>query len=237
MLSSIRICARAVLAAGALISVFAAPQVQVDNMTFNGGPINEGSTVHATFKLTNTGDQPLRITNVRPGCGCTVVSYDSVIAPGKTGVIKPKVDLKGMRPGHMNRGVTVTSNAANTPTLQLIIEATILPIIEVSENYLTFPNAAKKTITLASAKKDLKISGIVFTPHESGRNTPGWASNVPLTLSYTFTATDSTRAGGLNVYKLDITPPGAGGDPVNGAFLITTNHPDKGEIVINGRIQ
>jgi hypothetical protein len=105
----------------------AGPALKVDKTVHNAGSAPENTTVRAVFKLKNTGDEPLMITSVRPGCGCTVVKYDTLIAPGKTGVIEPAVDLKGMRPGPMSRGVYVTSNAENMPTLNLTIQADVLP--------------------------------------------------------------------------------------------------------------
>ena len=230
----------ALFAASLLAAAVAAPELKVDKSTFNGGAVNEGKdvSVKAVFKLTNTGNETLRITSVRPGCGCTVVKYDSVIAPGKTGVIEPAVNITGFRPGYMSRGVTVTSNAANNPTVNLTIEATIIPLIDVSETYLEFGDAGKKSLYLSSAKRDLKVAGVVFRPYQGGGgNVPAWASNVPLNLKYSFAPSDSARADGLKVYKLDIDPPGAGGEQVAGEFLISTNHPEKKEIVIRGMTQ
>jgi len=224
-----------------LAALMAAPKLKIDNMTFNGGSVAEGrdTVVKAVFKLTNTGNEPLKLTSVRPGCGCTVVKYDSIIAPGKTGVIEPVVNIKGFRPGHMSRGVTVTSNDADNPSVSLTIEANIVPIIDVSENYLEFYSAGKKSVYLSSAKRDLKVASVVFKPQQgSGANIPGWASNVPLNLKYSFAPSDSARADGLKVYKLDIdSPPGTSSEPVAGEILISTNHPDRKEIVIRGRAQ
>ncbi|MDR0331213.1 MAG: DUF1573 domain-containing protein [Chitinispirillales bacterium] len=220
-------------------AVFAAPELKADKTVFNGGDAAEGSSVKAVFKLTNTGNEPLKISSVRPGCGCTVVKYDSVIAPGKTGVIEPVVNLKGFRPGFMSRGVTVTSNAANTPTLSLTIEANVMAAVEVSENYLTFEGAGKKTITLSSPKKDLKVSDVIFTPRDNS-GVPGWAINAPHKVNYKFAPSDSARADGYKVYKLDIDSPGVGGKgagTVIGVFEITTNHPERKGIVIGGEIR
>jgi len=168
-----------------------------------------------------------------------VVSYDSVIAPGKSGFIRPEVNLKGFRQGDMSRGVTVTSNAANEPTLHLIIEATVTPqveLIEVSENYLDFDNAAKHTLFLSSAKKDLNVSDVVFKP-QGGQNVPGWTVDAPMKVQYTFAPSDSSRSDGFKVYKLDINTPGTGKEPVLGTFEISTNHPEKKGISIGGRVR
>ena len=222
--------------AAMLSAVSAAPRISVDNETFSGGPVAENSRVEAVFRLTNTGTQPLRITNVRPDCGCTIAAYDTLIAPGGTSIFKPVVDIRGMRPGLMRRGITVTSNAANTPTLRLMIEAAIIPIVGVSPNHLTLTGTETGAVNLTSAKKDLNVNSVIFRPHESG-NTPSWAANVPLNLNYRFNASDSTNADGQRVYSLVITPPGTKGEPMTGVFVINTNHPDRREITISGKMQ
>jgi len=225
-----------ILTAGIAV-VSANPEIKVDNLTFNGGTVLEGrdSVVKAAFKITNTGSKPLQITNVRPACGCTVVKYDSTIAPGKTSVIEPVVNLKGMRNGLMSRTVSVQSNAANTPSLTLTIEANITPAIEVSETHLTFDNTGKKTLYLASGKNDLKINGVAFKFY-SGGSSQQWSSNVPVNMNYKFAPTDSTRADGLKVYKLELDAPGGGKEPVSGELQITTNHPYKPDIVLRGSV-
>ena len=65
----------------ASISASASPKIDVDKTTFDCGVIAEGKTdkLHAQFTVKNTGDAPLKIDNVRPGCGCTVVKFDSTI--------------------------------------------------------------------------------------------------------------------------------------------------------------
>jgi hypothetical protein len=227
------------LAAGAA-AVFAAPQIKVDNTTYKGGDAAEGSVLKAQFKITNTGDEPLKITDVRPGCGCTVVSYDSVIAPKKSGFIKPEVNLKNFRTGMNSRGVTVNSNAANTPTLHLTIEFNVTPPVEaikLSGNYLDFESSSKQTLFLTSGKKDLKLSDVVFKP-QGGQNVPGWAADAAVKVKYTFAvAPDSLGEDGAKVYKLDINTPGTGKEQVLGVFEITTNHPDMKNISITGRIR
>jgi hypothetical protein len=211
----------------------AAPQIKFDSITFDGGTkIQDKDTlVNAVFKYTNTGTEPLRLSGVRVSCGCTVVSYDTVVAPGKTGTLKPVVNLKGFRPGPMSRTVTVMSNAANTPTQILTITANVASPVEVSSEHLHFGSMPKETVFLSTAKKDLKINSIVFKPQPQQRGGPQWAAGVPLNMNYKFTPTDSTRADGMKVYKLELDSPG-GNDPIAGDVQITTNHPDKREIVL-----
>jgi len=224
------------LAAAWSAALFAAPEVKVDNMTYSGGKISEGAVIKAQFKLTNTGNETLRISRVQPGCGCTGVSYDTIIPPGKSGTIKAEVSLKGARPGLVSKGITVTTNAANNPTFSLAIEGTVVAPIELSENYLNFGDAPKLTLILASAKNDLKVSDVVFKP-QGDQNVPGWAANAPLKVRHAFDPMGKTRDDGLNEYKLDITAPIIGRETVVGTFEISTNHPDKKDIAIGGRVR
>lgn len=63
------------------------------------------------FEFTNTGDQPLIITNAVSTCGCTVPSFPKeAITPGKTGFIEVKYN---MNPGPIRKTITVESNAEN----------------------------------------------------------------------------------------------------------------------------
>ncbi len=239
-MTQIRKTLSALLIAAGAAAVFAAPEIKVDKMTYSGGDAAEGSILKAQFKITNTGNEPLKITSVRPGCGCTVVSYDSVIAPGKSGLIKPEVNLKGFHVGPNSRGVTVNSNAAKDPTLHLTIEFNVTApqeIIEVSGSYLDFDGAAKITLLLSSAKKDLKVNDIVFIPQD-GQKVPGWTANAPQKVTFSFAPTnDNPREDGFKTYKLEINTPGTGKEPVLGNFEITTNHPDKKNITIGGRVK
>lgn len=213
------------------------PQVRADKLTIDLGQVAQDSKVSAEFKLTNTGNEPLRILNVRTGCGCTFANYDTIIAPGRTSTFQPVIDLKGFRPGRMTRGINITTNAVNNPALTLSVTLEIMAHIDVSERYFDFYDAPQMTVYLSSAKKDLKVSGIVFNPsRQHGGGMPNWASSVPLAINYKFAPADSTRADGLKVYKLEITTP-RGGEELGGTFQITTNHPDMPEIAVGGRIK
>ena len=62
-------------------TIFAAPKIEADKTTLDCGTVVEGQgdQIDAYFTIRNTGDAPLRIENVRPGCGCTVVTFDTVV--------------------------------------------------------------------------------------------------------------------------------------------------------------
>jgi len=77
------------------------------------GKVQEGSVVEVSWKFKNTGNKPLIISNVNPGCGCTVADKpEEPIAPGGESIIKAKFDSKG-REGTQRKDVYVTANTGN----------------------------------------------------------------------------------------------------------------------------
>ncbi|MEI7596260.1 MAG: DUF1573 domain-containing protein [Bacteroidota bacterium] len=102
-----------------------APEISFVNLVHDYGKIENGADGNCEFKFTNTGKEPLRLTNVRSSCGCTVPKWTTdPILPGKTGVIQVKYDTK--RTGVINKQITVTSNA-KTATVVLSIKGEIMP--------------------------------------------------------------------------------------------------------------
>lgn len=87
-------------------------EFSAENNTIDYGTVVKGQDDGLrSFEFTNTGDEPLVITNVRSTCGCTVPSKPTEpILPGKTG----KIDVKyNMSVGRISRTITVESNAVN----------------------------------------------------------------------------------------------------------------------------
>ncbi|MEL6141886.1 MAG: DUF1573 domain-containing protein [Bacteroidota bacterium] len=88
---------------------------------FDFGTITEGDVVTHTFSFTNTGEEPLIISDAKGSCGCTVPSKPTApIAPGEAGEITVQFNSKGKK-GPRNQKVTVT---ANTNPAQTFISMT-----------------------------------------------------------------------------------------------------------------
>ncbi|KAA5536027.1 DUF1573 domain-containing protein [Paenimyroides baculatum] len=87
-------------------------EFKAENNTIDYGTVVKGvDTGVRTFEFTNTGDEPLVITNVRSSCGCTVPSKpEAPIMPGKSDKIEVKYN---MNPGTISKTITVESNAKN----------------------------------------------------------------------------------------------------------------------------
>lgn len=81
-----------------------------DNGTFDFGNVQEGEVVTHTFPFTNTGSEPLIISDAKGSCGCTVPSKPQApIAPGETGEITVQFNSANKK-GKRNQKVTVTAN-------------------------------------------------------------------------------------------------------------------------------
>lgn len=87
------------------------------------GKIKQDQIVDYTFKFTNTGTEPLIISDARGSCGCTVPNYSKEPIPvGGTGEIQVSFDPKG-KTGIQRKTVTITANT-NPPrtTLNIVSE-------------------------------------------------------------------------------------------------------------------
>ena len=81
-----------------------------NNGTYDFGTVTEGEIVTQTFSFTNTGSEPLIISDAKGSCGCTVPSKPTApIAPGEDGEITVQFNSKNKQ-GPRNQKVTITAN-------------------------------------------------------------------------------------------------------------------------------
>ena len=72
------------------------------------------------FEFTNTGNEPLIVTNVISTCGCTVPSKPKEpIMPGKSGKIEVKYN---MATGPIRKTITVETNATNYENGRVVLK-------------------------------------------------------------------------------------------------------------------
>jgi hypothetical protein len=103
------------------------PVISFENKTHDFGDMIQGDKVEQTFKFTNTGNEPLIITNVQVTCGCTTPKGwpRDPIAPGGKGEITLAFSSAG-KSGRQNKVVTIVSNATNADGAQISFTANVL---------------------------------------------------------------------------------------------------------------
>ena len=83
------------------------------------GKIQEGPKLDILYRFKNTGNKPLIIASVRPGCGCTVAEKPSKpVMPGQEGEIKAQFESQG-HPGMNNKSITVQANTKPVQSFEL----------------------------------------------------------------------------------------------------------------------
>jgi hypothetical protein len=104
------------------------PVITFEKKAHDFGDIVQGEKVEHTFSFTNTGSEPLIITNVQVTCGCTTPKGwpRDPIPPGQSGEITVGFSSSG-KIGRQHKPITVISNATNKDGSQISITTNILP--------------------------------------------------------------------------------------------------------------
>lgn len=84
---------------------------------FEFGKMKKGEQKEHIYEVTNTGENPLIISQVKPGCGCTVPDYTrEPILPGQKGKITLKFDSSNFD-GLVNKQAEVFANVEKAPII------------------------------------------------------------------------------------------------------------------------
>ena len=82
-------------------------------ISHNFGNVIEGQVARYDFKFTNTGTEPLVLTNVQASCGCTSPKWPrEAIAPGATAVVTAEYNSAG-REGNFTKNIFVYTNGGD----------------------------------------------------------------------------------------------------------------------------
>ena len=94
---------------------FAQPQFKFDDTRHNFGFVHQGVLVKLEYAFTNTGNEPIVITNAKVACNCTVVDFpQNPVKPGEKGIVKISFDTNG-KYDRQDRTVDIISNAEGSP--------------------------------------------------------------------------------------------------------------------------
>lgn len=101
-----------------------APIATFDKLVHDYGTMEQYADGNCEFVFTNTGKEPLILSNVRASWGCTTPAWPrQPVLPGQSETIKVKYDTK--RVGTINKTIRVYSNATTSP-INLKIKGKIL---------------------------------------------------------------------------------------------------------------
>lgn len=115
----------------------AAPKAEAVEAVKDLGIVPKGDKVKVEFEIKNTGTVPLEIHEVRPACGCTVVDFDKLIAPGATGKVRAELDTTNLY-GANSKTVTVFTNDPDNAAMVLTIKSDVKPYLAAVPGYARF---------------------------------------------------------------------------------------------------
>lgn len=154
-------------------SCFSQPKLEIEGGdTYDWGKINpKGQPLTAKIKFFNRGTDTLKITEVKPGCGCTTAPLDKTnIEPG--GFATLSVTLKVSSDGAVSKSITIRSNDQQAPVKYLILKAEITSPIGLSVPYIAMTNmnldqeTISKIIIKNNTNKIVKMDSVIIHPKE-----------------------------------------------------------------------
>jgi hypothetical protein len=203
-----------------------APSLVAPDPIFDAGAVARGGKVTHEFILQNRGVEVVRLREVRPGCGCTVASFDAAIPPGGQGRVRVEVDTAAFD-GAIAKEVTVFSSDPANPALLLTVRAVVQAPITAQPDYFHFLQVrggaplTQQLVVWSVDRPDLQVLA-VESPLPS------------LTVSFHPAAAAERVAGaGGRQWVVVATmasepPPG----PLSGDVLVRTDHPRKPTLAI-----
>lgn len=154
------------------IDLLAQPSIEVIGGTeYNWGDVKPvDSPLKKRIYITNKGNEPLRVYEVKPSCGCTTAPIDKdVLMPGDTAKVDITLNLKDDK-GEISKHVSFMTNDPKVPTAKVYLKANVIVPLQKMPNYLPFgmitlgeKAEAKMTLT-NNTNKDITIMRIVKTP-------------------------------------------------------------------------
>ena len=134
----------------------AAPELAVEQGTFNFGNIAQGKKVQHNFSIKNSGDAPLLIKQLNAACGCTAAKpSSSTILPGRSAEIQVTFD-SGNFSGKVQKSVTMTTNAGKAPSYTFHMEGVVEELLQVTPRQLSLGPLASgvaKQVTITVTNK------------------------------------------------------------------------------------
>jgi hypothetical protein len=120
------------------------PRVEVEPREFDFGSIWEGMPAKKTFRIRNTGDEPLTL-NLHSSCGCTVPSKPkSPLAPGEGDTFT--LTYNTYKLGRARTRVTVRSNDPANQNVMIQVRGEVKPLYRKTPQRASFGSVEQDTL-------------------------------------------------------------------------------------------
>ena len=213
----------------AVTSCIAQPKLEIENGgRYDWGKVKaKDSPIKAKLKLFNTGNDTLRIKEVKPGCGCTTAPLDKKnIEPGGFATLDISLSITSYS-GSVSKIINVESNdpSGNPPGKQIIslIADVFRPLIFFPNQYLNFgamkvgQESSAKLVINNKTDKPIKIVKIDFSPAN---------------LKFSLKEGDVIPAMGDHTLEAKIIPQVAG--PFSARITFNTDSPEAESVTVSG---
>jgi Protein of unknown function (DUF1573)/HYDIN/CFA65/VesB-like, Ig-like domain len=198
------------------------PKAVIEQAVVDVGTVAKGDKITQDFVISNQGNAPLEITDVKPTCGCTVASYDHTIAPGASGKVHAVVDTTNFS-GPVAKAIAVYTNDPANARLELTIRAKIQPYLMIQPGFARF--------TLPQGSDPGVVENIIFTPTFDNLEITKVDSPYPfLKAEYRLATGDEPRESGVGkqwVLTLTLDYSKAPVGTIADYVTIHTNHPQQ----------
>ena len=150
----------------------AVPVISFSKTHHDFGRVLQGNKVSYNYEVTNKGNAPLQIREVRPSCGCTYTMVSQrLLKPGESTFIEAQFDSAGMM-GTIHKFLDVVSDDPAYPSLQLTFEANVIREIMPSTSVVVFNEIQRNGSALATIRLESGSGQPVVVTDASFPNAP-----------------------------------------------------------------
>lgn len=146
-----------------------APRISIQPRDWDYGYLPKGVSVSHIYTIKNEGDDTLRITNVRPSCGCTSAPLSkNVLAPGESVDLKVNFNSQNFL-GQVTKTVHIQSNDQSAPYSTISFSAKIAqasPLVSWVPGEVVYDslpqgrNDTRKVLITSNDTENLKITPV-----------------------------------------------------------------------------
>jgi len=154
----------------AVSCMIAQPKIKViPGATLDMGDVYQGQKADKIISITNSGNDSLRITEVKAQCGCTATLLSrKIVGPADTSNLAISFDTRNYN-GPVTKQVYISSNDSTTPKLTVQFTANVISVLNASPQMYSFENTKvdstyKKEITLTNPSKKTTVKILAVEP-------------------------------------------------------------------------